>query len=203
MRRRLALAGAVGSVVAVLAVGAIASGLFSYETPDRGSAVPDDTRTGVPDLVDPAPTSLGASGAASAPAGPSPGRSASPGSSPSSSPSKSGGTSTTTPSSGAAAGTGAAASPSATPATGAVSATPEEQGGGSQVLRPGDQGPEVVELQERLQQLGLYTGEADGVYDRSVKDAVSRYQRARGIHEKNGTYGPQTRRSLESETTEP
>ncbi|OAH16401.1 spore cortex-lytic enzyme precursor [Streptomyces jeddahensis] len=202
MRRRLALAGAVGSVVAVLAVGAFASGLFSYEKPDRDSALPDDTRTSAPDLVDPAPTSRGTSGSASASASdsgsaaPSPDRSTSP------SASSSGSTSATAPSARSAAGTAAAPSPFATPATGTVSSTPEERGTGSQVLRRGDEGPEVVELQQRLQQLRLYTGEADGVYDRSVEDAVSRYQRARGIRE-NGTYGPQTRRSLESETTEP
>ncbi|MBA2948788.1 peptidoglycan-binding protein [Streptomyces himalayensis] len=198
-RRRLALVGAAGSVVAVLATGAVVSGLFSYEKPDRGSALPDDTRMSVPDAVDPAPTSRTASesvpGSASASADPSPARSSSPDSSPS--PSKNGSTSSSSRSA-----AGATAAPSATSATATASSTPTDRDGGSQVLRRGDEGPEVVELQQRLQQLRLYVGDADGEYDWPVEDAVSRYQRARGIRE-NGTYGPQTRRSLESETSEP
>ncbi|MCG0063580.1 peptidoglycan-binding protein [Streptomyces tricolor] len=72
------------------------------------------------------------------------------------------------------------------------------------VLRRGDTGPEVTELQQRLRQLHLYGDRPDGIFSRPVEDAVRTYQRARGITgDALGTYGPATRRSLESETTEP
>jgi peptidoglycan hydrolase-like protein with peptidoglycan-binding domain len=75
---------------------------------------------------------------------------------------------------------------------------------GAQVLRPGDQGPEVTELQLRLTQLALYIGTPDGTYDNRVEEAVRRYQGARGITaDEQGVYGPATRTGLESETAEP
>ncbi|GAA2919749.1 peptidoglycan-binding domain-containing protein [Streptomyces mexicanus] len=72
------------------------------------------------------------------------------------------------------------------------------------MLRIGDRGSEVRELQLRLDQLHLYTGRADGVFDRRVEDSVRVYQWARGITSDGlGVYGPATRRSLESETSRP
>jgi peptidoglycan hydrolase-like protein with peptidoglycan-binding domain len=72
------------------------------------------------------------------------------------------------------------------------------------VLRRGDQGPQVTELQERLRQLNLYGGRIDGVFTRPVEDAVRTYQLARGIQgDTLGVYGHATRRSLEAETSEP
>ncbi|WP_227025963.1 peptidoglycan-binding domain-containing protein [Streptomyces fodineus] len=72
------------------------------------------------------------------------------------------------------------------------------------VLQPGDDGPEVAELQLRLRQLNLYADQIDGVYTRPVEDAVRNYQLARGIwSDPLGVYGPATRRSLEAETSEP
>ncbi len=72
------------------------------------------------------------------------------------------------------------------------------------VLRRGDTGPEVTELQQRLRQLNLYGDRVDGIYTRPVEDAVRNYQLARGIKEDPlGEYGPATRRSLESETRDP
>ncbi|GHD98301.1 hypothetical protein GCM10010339_04930 [Streptomyces alanosinicus] len=72
------------------------------------------------------------------------------------------------------------------------------------VLRRGDHGPQVAELQLRLWQLDLYDGRVDGVYTRTVEDAVRSYQLARGIGDDTlGVYGAATRASLESETSEP
>ena len=72
------------------------------------------------------------------------------------------------------------------------------------MLRYGDQGPEVVELQLRLKQVGLYDGEADGDFDRTVESAVRTYQVTRFVlQDGSGVYGTATRASLESETTEP
>ncbi|MEV5846844.1 peptidoglycan-binding domain-containing protein [Streptomyces sp. NPDC051985] len=72
------------------------------------------------------------------------------------------------------------------------------------VLRPGDSGAEVTELQLRLAQLNLYSGKATGHYDQKTEDAVRTYQLARGIlTDESGVYGTATRASLESETTEP
>ncbi|MEV7191369.1 peptidoglycan-binding domain-containing protein [Streptomyces sp. NPDC093510] len=71
-------------------------------------------------------------------------------------------------------------------------------------LREGDKGPRVAELQGRLAQLYLYVGERDGSYTSRVTDAVARYQWARGLtDDAQGVYGRETRRSLESETSEP
>lgn len=72
------------------------------------------------------------------------------------------------------------------------------------MLRLGDTGPQVAELQERLGQLNLYDDEADGVFTRPVEDAVHTYQLARGITgDSSGEYGPATRQRLESETSPP
>ncbi|WP_336605772.1 peptidoglycan-binding protein [Streptomyces sp. BA2] len=80
------------------------------------------------------------------------------------------------------------------------SATPRADG----VLRRGDKGPEVEELQQRLQQLYLYMGRTHGRYDTQVADAVTRFQYARGTQgDGEGVYGKRTRAALERETREP
>jgi peptidoglycan hydrolase-like protein with peptidoglycan-binding domain len=72
------------------------------------------------------------------------------------------------------------------------------------VLRRGSEGEEVVELELRLTQLGLYTRKASGHYNEGVEDAVTRYQWARGIQvTEYGVYDLATRERLESETQEP
>lgn len=72
------------------------------------------------------------------------------------------------------------------------------------MLGLGDQGPEVVELQLRLQQVGVYDGEADGDFDQQVQSAVRTYQVTRFVlQDDSGVYGRATRASLESETSEP
>lgn len=80
-----------------------------------------------------------------------------------------------------------------------------DPGGTATVLREGDQGAEVVELQERLLQLDwLYTGGAYGRYDEETREAVARFQEAYGVQgDREGVYGPHTRAVLEAHTVEP
>ncbi|WP_308288517.1 peptidoglycan-binding domain-containing protein [Streptomyces macrolidinus] len=71
-----------------------------------------------------------------------------------------------------------------------------------QVLRQGDRGPEVTELQLRLRQLNLYTGPVNGNYGWRVARGVGTYQAARGVtQDEPGVYGPATRAMLKSETS--
>ncbi|MFD3892042.1 peptidoglycan-binding protein [Streptomyces cellulosae] len=203
-RRRGALIAASGAVVAVLGAAGWASGLFSYETPSRDTAAPDDVRASVPDASSRAPSAEPSSEAPSASAGAS--ASESPTASGSESPSPS--ASASAPSASATAST--AVEPSATPSPDgaapsapAVAPEPSEPADTAPVLRRGDQGPEVVELQQRLRQVWLYQGDADGRYSHRVEEAVRRYQWQRGINEELGVYGPRTRARLESETRTP
>ncbi|MFB8406728.1 peptidoglycan-binding protein [Streptomyces sp. NPDC055912] len=64
----------------------------------------------------------------------------------------------------------------------------------------GSTGPDVADLQRRLQQLYLYLGSADGVFTEHVGEALSRFQIARNIPETPGVYGPLTRAALQAET---
>ncbi|MFV6026145.1 peptidoglycan-binding domain-containing protein [Streptomyces sp. NPDC056264] len=64
----------------------------------------------------------------------------------------------------------------------------------------GSTGPDVADLQRRLQQLYLYLGSADGVFTAYVGEALSRFQIARNIPETPGVYGPLTRAALQAET---
>ncbi|MFF7048787.1 peptidoglycan-binding domain-containing protein [Streptomyces griseorubiginosus] len=199
-RPRTVLLAAAGAVVTVVAAAGFASGLFAYESPSRDEAAPPDVRPAVPDA-----TTTPASAAPSTtpesvqpPAAP-PSRTES--ASPSASPSPS--ESSASPSA------SLSASPTAAPTT---STTATDSAAGSDaarktapaVLRRGSEGPEVVELELRLTQLGLYTRKASGHYDEDVEDAVTRYQWARGIQPPEyGVYDLATRNRLESETTEP
>ncbi|QKW06262.1 peptidoglycan-binding protein [Streptomyces sp. NA04227] len=68
-------------------------------------------------------------------------------------------------------------------------------------LRRGSSGPEVAELQRRLQQAFVYAGHADGEYDVHVENAVRGYQFTRGVQgDPKGVYGAATRKSLEAST---
>ncbi len=68
-------------------------------------------------------------------------------------------------------------------------------------LAPGSSGPEVRELQGRLDQIGLYDGPRDGRYTQSVTDSVARFQSHMNIDdEPSGVYGPKTREALEDWT---
>ncbi|MGJ7018548.1 peptidoglycan-binding domain-containing protein [Streptomyces griseorubens] len=199
-RRRGALIAASGAVVAVLGAAGWASGLFSYETPSRDTAAPDDVRASVPDVSSEPSSSEPSSGAPSASPDASASTSESPSASASASESPSPSASSSAPSA------SATAEPSVTPSAGgassapAVAPEPEEPVDTAPVLRRGDRGPEVVELQQRLRMVWLYQGDADGRYSHRVEEAVRHYQWSRGIREELGVYGPQTRSRLESET---
>ncbi|MGW2445256.1 peptidoglycan-binding protein [Streptomyces sp. NPDC001675] len=177
-RRRTALLCIAGAGVVAAAVG-LAGGLFSYQEPTRDRSAPQ-VRESVPEE---APTSPG-SAFSSEPASPSAARLPAHGTSApgTATPSASRGASRPAPS-----GTASAGSPGPT-------AT-------ALVLRRGDQGLEVIDLQTRLSALNLYPDHIDGVYTRPVEDAVRTYQLARGISgDTPGVYGTATRAKLESET---
>ncbi|QQM43606.1 peptidoglycan-binding domain-containing protein [Streptomyces liliifuscus] len=194
-RRRFALVGA-GATAAVVAAAGFASGLFSYDAPSRESAAPDDIRASVPDATLDEP---------------SPSVSESPTRSPSPSPTESSSASAT-PSPTRSTASPAPPRPTATtraPSTGAPTpttsrpSTPPEKAE-PVTLRRGDEGPEVTELQQRLQQVALFAGTPDGDYDNKTETAVRNYQLTRGINNEDaGTYDKETRTRLESETTEP
>ena len=195
-RRRFALVGA-GATAAVMAAAGFASGLFSYESPSRDSAAPDDIRASVPDTAvdEPSPSADTESPTQSPSASPAPS------SSPSSTPSPTQSPTTATPSSPA---TTTRAPATSAPATSPrpPSAPPEKAG--PMTLRRGDRGPEVTELQQRLQQIALYAETPDGDYDNQTETAVRNYQVTRGINnETPGEYDEQTRTRLETETSEP
>ncbi|WP_369222483.1 peptidoglycan-binding protein [Streptomyces sp. R39] len=181
-----------GAVVAVLAAAGFVSGLFSQLTPARDGAAPQDVRESVPDVT---PSTASPSAAApvtsSSPSGP-----ASATASPSASPSATASSATPSPT----------PSRSATPtrSTPATSTSTSAQPSSPPVLRPGDSGAQVTELQLRLKQVGLYSGDADGHYDSKTESAVRTYQFTRGIlTDESGVYGPATRAALESETKKP
>ncbi|MFF9090946.1 peptidoglycan-binding protein [Streptomyces sp. NPDC014991] len=70
---------------------------------------------------------------------------------------------------------------------------------GTGVLRPGDSGHGVYELQVRLLQVpGIYDGgPIDGRYDVEVRAAVTRFQKRYGIRsDETGVYGDNTRLAL-------
>ncbi|MFJ3716347.1 peptidoglycan-binding protein [Streptomyces sp. NPDC090057] len=177
-RRRIALLCVAGAGVVAAAVG-LAGGLFSYQEPTRDRSAPQ-VRESVPEE---APTSPG-SAFSSGPASPSAARlpAPTPSAPGTATPSASRGASRPAPS-----GTASASNPGPT-------AT-------ALVLRRGDQGLEVIDLQTRLSALNLYPDHIDGVYTRPVEDAVRTYQLARGISgDTLGVYGTATRAKLESET---
>ncbi|MEU6004736.1 peptidoglycan-binding protein [Streptomyces sp. NPDC047453] len=196
-------------VVTIVAGAGFASGLFSYESPERDHAS-RQVRESVPDAwvetpTGSAPTAAAPSYASSTPTtaseSPSPGANASPSASASESES---GTAEPSPSGsqeGDVTGTGSEpAGPTQTPTTMRASAPAAP----APVLRRGDQGSEVTELQLRLAQLFLYPGKADGVFGRRLEKSVRAYQWSRGIDaDELGVYGPATRARLESETTAP
>ncbi|MFD8984403.1 peptidoglycan-binding protein [Streptomyces sp. NPDC059564] len=66
--------------------------------------------------------------------------------------------------------------------------------GPSGTLRPGDRGPEVRALQERLYGQGFTYVSPTGVYDNQTRRGVAQLQRDRDIKgDPNGVYGPATR----------
>ncbi|MFH9083410.1 peptidoglycan-binding protein [Streptomyces sp. NPDC017673] len=191
--RRTVLLAAGGAGAAVVAVAGFA--LFSYRAPARDQVV-QEVRESIPGTTTRAPSSAPAPAPPVTPRPPL----SSPSATADASPSRgSAPPSPTATASASASRSAASPTPSTTP-----SGTPGTTPSAPPVLRRGDTGPEVTELQQRLRQLNLYGDQVNGTFTRPVEDAVRNYQLARGITGDDlGTYGPATRRSLESETTEP
>ncbi|MEV2263446.1 peptidoglycan-binding domain-containing protein [Streptomyces anulatus] len=204
-RRRPFGALAVGAAVAaVVGTAAFAGGLFGGDD-STDEALPEAT-TSAPDTEDEPAASVAPSPSASA----TPPRTQSPSATPSAPPSASASpTKSREPAPTATASASASPTASASPAPdgGAPPAAPSAAPpagltGGS--LRPGDRGPEVAELQNRLRTVGewLYSGPVDGSsYSDQVAYSVAVYQSYKAIQgDPTGVYGPNTRRALEAET---
>ncbi|MFI6053482.1 peptidoglycan-binding protein [Streptomyces violascens] len=194
-RRRLA-ALAIGAAAAVaIGTAAFASTLFAGDAAPK-RALPDVVDTGVPYSGTDSPSAEAPSAVPSRTKKAAPSRSPSARPSPTPSASK---PMSPTPS-----------KPAPTPSA-PVSGPPSDSPDGhplapppSTTLRRGDSGPAVLELQERLGQLGLYTGSPDGSFGSRTERAVRDFQSYTGIEgDPAGVYGPATRRALESMTDRP
>ncbi|MFF8970894.1 peptidoglycan-binding protein [Streptomyces sp. NPDC014995] len=193
-RRRVVLVSGAGATAAVLVTGCLVGGLLAYRSPSRDGSPPEGVRASVPEATSRNGTSSDgrSPGASSAP--PSGAAASSPTAAPAES--QAAPTGSTGPS-GLPSGAGPTATATAAPAPG----PPDGQ---DPVLRRGDTGPEVTELQLRLRQIGFYDGDADGEFDRRVENAVRGYQLTRFVlDDEPGVYGTATRASLESETSQP
>lgn len=65
----------------------------------------------------------------------------------------------------------------------------------TKTLRPGDKDDEVKLLQQRLKDLGYYTGNITGVYNTATTEAVKAFQKKSSL-EQDGILGPITRTVL-------
>ncbi|MCC9741855.1 peptidoglycan-binding domain-containing protein [Streptomyces sp. MNU89] len=200
-RRTAVIAGAAAAVVAVCA-GVLGTGLLGGDKEER--AAPNENSL-TPTAV--LPTD-GNGPSASASASPSASVSAN-GGSPSASATDSSPSASPSGAAGSAAPDG---TPNPTRASGSVSDAPDEPGDGSgsgqddpPILQKGMSGPEVLEMQQRLNQVGLFsTVDEDGSYDEQDERAIANYQLWNGVEgDPSGVYGPATRRSLEERTEEP
>lgn len=88
----------------------------------------------------------------------------------------------------------ASATPTATP-TPAPSPTPTTKPRTSLVR--GDSGPRVLELQQRLSELGYWLGEPDASFGSLTQQAVYAFQKSAGLS-RDGVVGPRTKRALEA-----
>ncbi|NUR43554.1 MAG: peptidoglycan-binding protein, partial [Streptomyces sp.] len=193
-RRRALLTAGWGGATAAVLTGCVVGGLYWYDGPDRAGSLPGGVRASLPDppTSDDRPSSSAGPPTTSPPRPPASVDGSADASTPASPATPSDTVAPTRTASGAA--------PTAT----GGAPTPSSSVGQAPVLRPGDQGPEVVELQLRLRQAGFYSGDADGTYDSQVESAVRGYQVTRVVVEdESGVYGPQTRAALEAETSQP
>ncbi|WP_328919014.1 peptidoglycan-binding protein [Streptomyces jietaisiensis] len=199
--RRTVVLAAGGAVVAVLTATALATGLFSYGKPERNDALPDEVRPSVP-AGSATPTATGPADTSSASTTGT--GSASPSDTASATATASGGRTASSSATPSATRTARDAQATSEATRSKKPATGEDQHQDPPVLRRGDDGPEVEELQRRLRQRLFYLGTVDGTYDGDVETAVAAYQSARGItDDPRGVYGETTRARLESETDEP
>jgi Putative peptidoglycan binding domain/L,D-transpeptidase catalytic domain len=96
----------------------------------------------------------------------------------------------------AAAPTGAPGTTAPGQATGTAGPTPSETPEPAPVsLRLEDEGPAVLEIQQRLSDLGYWLDEVDGHYGQLTRQAVLAFQKAEGLT-RDGVAGPQTRGAL-------
>ena len=77
-------------------------------------------------------------------------------------------------------------SPTSTPFTGTIT---------SDILRPGSEGTEVMQLQQRLKELGYYTGSVDGKYGTNTSNAVKSFQSANKL-QADGVAGITTKEAI-------
>ncbi|QGV77034.1 peptidoglycan-binding domain-containing protein [Streptomyces ficellus] len=85
------------------------------------------------------------------------------------------------------------------PTTTSPAPAPSSQG---PTLRRHDRGAEVVELQQRMSQLGRWPFPHRGHFNKHLYNAVQQFQADHGIRDDvPGVYGPSTRRQLESMTS--
>ena len=66
------------------------------------------------------------------------------------------------------------------------------------MVKPGDRNPEVSALQQRLQRLGYFNGPTTGYYGPLTKQAVLKYQQAKGLAA-DGVVGASTQASFEGQ----
>uniref|UniRef100_UPI00117D1796 peptidoglycan-binding domain-containing protein n=1 Tax=Streptomyces sp. b94 TaxID=1827634 RepID=UPI00117D1796 len=95
----------------------------------------------------------------------------------------------------------AAREPSASPSPTPPPEPPAREPAAPRTLSVGSTGPEVADLQRRLDQVRVFHGAYDGVFDDDLADAVHRFQWIRGVEEEAGVYGPATRAALVAETS--
>ncbi|MFJ5892424.1 peptidoglycan-binding protein [Streptomyces californicus] len=95
----------------------------------------------------------------------------------------------------------AAREPSASPTPTPPPEPPAREPAAPRTLSVGSTGPEVADLQRRLDQVRVFHGAFDGVFDDDLADAVHRFQWIRGVEEEAGVYGPATRAALVAETS--
>src|SRR5688572_9774267 len=76
-----------------------------------------------------------------------------------------------------------------------TSPAPEAADAADEMLRIGDSGPAVLEVQQRLSGLGFWLGEIDGHYGQLTRQAVLAFQKAEGLT-RDGVAGPRTRQQL-------
>ncbi len=69
----------------------------------------------------------------------------------------------------------------------------------SGILRPGDQGNSVRQLQRALKQINFNPGSVDGIYGPRTEDAVKRFQSMYAALSVDGVYGPSTRKYIRME----
>lgn len=205
-RRPFAALVAGAAVITVVGTAAFVGGLFDGDRDheaDLDQALPSTVASLPEESVEPsAPESASASPSPSRTTSGSPSASASP--TRSASPSASASASASASTSASPSRTAAASSPAATAGSSAPAAVaPPAQPQGGPTLRIGDSGPEVVELQRRLQEVwALGDDSLSNDYTERVEKAVHNFQIWWNVQgDPDGVYGPHTRRLLEGATT--